>query len=91
MGVKITELPGIMIIDIAHPEGVCWVCGKPILIEQGIAIYEDLILPNNWEGEWGGVHTCKECYDLQQTITKPISLADFLSLKRGGEQLCLSF
>jgi hypothetical protein len=57
----------------------CWVCGSPEATgsNMGIPVYEDLILPNDWQGEWGGAPACPKCFEKQSRLTEPMPLADF--------------
>lgn len=60
----------------------CWACAKEIeLCEQGIPIYEDIILHNGYKGEWGGVDACKDCFHKQQLLTKPVERTTFLKMQ----------
>lgn len=56
-----------IVIDLAPHETECYVCGCRIPMPSagpnyGIAVYEDQIVPDDHEGEWGGVPVCKECF-----------------------------
>lgn len=44
----------------------CHVCGSEDLSGYGIAIYEDQALPDNHQGEWGGVPVCLQCYAVER-------------------------
>ena len=58
----------------------CWACGGDASgLEHGIPIYEDLILPNDWPGEWGGAPACRSCFDRQSELTEPTTVAEFLA------------
>ena len=46
----------------------CCVCNTEVILynfqpNYGIAMYEGIPVPNEWEGEWGGFAACKPCYD----------------------------
>lgn len=57
----------------------CWACGADATgLNLGIPIYENLILPNDYEGEWIGVSACRTCFERQMRLTRPMSLARFL-------------
>lgn len=57
----------------------CWACGADATgLNLGIPVYEDLILPNDYEGEFGGVPACRGCFDKQQEIVAPTELREFL-------------
>jgi hypothetical protein len=62
----------------------CWVCGSPDAtgLDCGIPIYEDLILPNDWQGEWGGAPACPQCFELQNRLTEPLTRKAFLATTR---------
>ena len=72
----------VKVIDLWPVETDCWACGKHLIgNEFSIPIYEDLVLPNSWQGEWGGVEACPSCFDLQQTLTVPMTVKAFLERK----------
>lgn len=54
----------------------CHLCDKPSL-NKGIPVYEDYVLPNDWDGEWGGVPACDCCFDKQQKLVKPALFEEF--------------
>ena len=56
------ENPSIIIIDLSPHEIECYLCGCLCAGRQGIAIYEDMSVPDNYDGEWGGVSVCEKCY-----------------------------
>jgi hypothetical protein len=46
----------------------CCICDAEVEIpfwspSYGIAMYEGMPVPIEWEGEWGGFCACKECFD----------------------------
>lgn len=48
--------------------GTCCICECEVQIflyqpNYGIPMYEDLPVPPEWDGEWGGFCACKECHD----------------------------
>ena len=66
---------GITVIQLDEPTTDCWVCGTETYLDQGLAAYEDEILPNDWTGEWFGVHVCHRCYELfNDKISAPLPL-----------------
>ena len=40
----------------------CHLCDQATLDSQGIAVYEDLILPDDYTGEWFGAPVCLKCW-----------------------------
>ena len=58
------EFEDFTIITLDEPTCDCWVCGTETFLDYGLAVYEDEILPNDWQGEWFGATVCKRCYDL---------------------------
>jgi hypothetical protein len=71
----------VQVIDLHPIQEYCWACGEFVIpLRHGLPVYEDEILPNDWEGEWGGVPSCPRCYDLQALLTEPMSLAKFRRL-----------
>mgnify|MGYP001584071269 CR=1 FL=1 len=67
----------IEVIHLDKREAMCCVCGADCPPHCGIPIYEDFVLPNSWEGEWGGMDACRACWTAQQVITTPIPLWTF--------------
>lgn len=42
----------------------CWACGADTPCHWGLPIDTCAVLvPNDYEGEWGGVPACRECYE----------------------------
>lgn len=72
----------VVIIDL-NEFGVseCHICGKTS-VNKGIPIYEGLVLPNEWEGEWGGVPACDKCHKEQNRLTQPINIETFRHLNK---------
>lgn len=82
--VALNQQHGPLVIDLQDWEHECGICGDDHLRRQGVPRYEDWILPNDWEGEWYGLDTCRRCYDAQGGLTKPMRQADFLRLVKGA-------
>ncbi len=71
----------VQIIDLNPIQEDCWCCGEFVLpLRHGVPAYEDLVLPNDWEGEWGGRPACPRCHELQGLLREPMTLADFRRL-----------
>jgi hypothetical protein len=45
-----------------EPWIICVICGKDDVSRQGLAVHEGRIVPDDYEGEWGGAPCCAECY-----------------------------
>ena len=70
----------ILVIELWPHESECWLCGRDLVgAQHGVPFYEDLLLPNDWPGEWGGFDACRRCYDFQQTISEPMTREEALS------------
>lgn len=76
----------------------CRICGCEVVLRTfgpnyGIAMYEDLPVPPEWEGEWGGFTACKDCYeknergDLLMWTVEQLSLvtANAVALQHRGD------
>ena len=62
-------------INLAPRETECIVCDAPLTdCRQGVPVYEDMLLPNDHEGDWAGFDACPPCFAFQNALTKPISL-----------------
>lgn len=69
-------------IDLYPIQEYCWACGVFVIpLRHGLPVYEDEILPNDWQGEWGGVPSCPECYEVQGLLTEPMPAAQFRKLR----------
>lgn len=60
-----------------HSNDGCWACGKECNHDRGIPVFEDVILPNDYKGEWFGVDACQECFDKQAALQKPVHIFRF--------------
>lgn len=62
----------------------CTICGADCLLEFGLAIYEDLIVPDHYEGEWGGAPACKKCFDHSRELqaARPGDFITFQEVRR---------
>lgn len=52
----------VTVIYLHPPEADCWICDERCLCQQGVARYEDMIVPDDYEGEWGGAPVCLTCF-----------------------------
>jgi len=56
----------------------CWACGGDANgWNLGIPVYEGMVLPNDWEGEWGGAPACRACFIAQGRLTAAMAQSDF--------------
>ena len=79
---EITRLvgDGVTVIELFPRESECFACGTLLVgARLGIPVYEDLVLPNDWTGEWFGHDACARCYEAQQSVTQPTRCVDFLA------------
>ena len=60
-----------LFIRMQDREGGCTTCSRPADY-CGVPMYEGYVLPNDWPGEWGGFPCCWRCFEVQQTLTKPM-------------------
>lgn len=72
------ESDEVLLIQMRDFSTECWVCGEACTHDYGIPVWEDLVLPNDHRGEWGGVSACRECYDQQQKLLQPMNQIEFL-------------
>lgn len=66
----------------------CHICNSPTSGKFGVPMYEDMVLPNNWLGEWFGQTVCEVCFLAQNKLQKPINQNKFAMLlvrKRGDK------
>ncbi len=71
-----------MVIDMVDRYVDCIICGECTDNKQGIPTYEDLVVPNDWNGEWFGQPACQNCFEAQATVQHPITFDKFLLLSR---------
>ncbi len=65
-----------LVIDLSPRRSECAVCGTYLEVPSsggglGVPMYEGLVLPNDWDGEWGGFDACRRCYEWQGGLTAP--------------------
>jgi len=71
-----SERDPVLVISLWPIESNCGACGVRLVnAKHGIPVYEDLVLPNNWGGNWGGNDACLACYEVQQTLVAPVTTA----------------
>ena len=51
-----------LVINMQSPTIECCVCGAEDQHRWALATYEDVILPDDWAGEWMGNACCKTCW-----------------------------
>jgi len=61
------------VIELNYRYHICGACGDSAEPHLGIPMYEDLVLPNSWDGEWFGQHVCQRCFDIQSLLIAPVS------------------
>jgi len=64
----------ITVIELWPATDNCCVCDEEVLMRYGLAMYEDLLVPDGWQGEWGGFTACRRCYDTFTGIKEAISI-----------------
>lgn len=69
------------VIDLSPHEVSCVVCGVITDDSHGIPMYEDLVLPDDWTGEWFGQPACRRCHAAQSR------LSNFMSIRLFGIKL----
>jgi hypothetical protein len=72
--------PPVVVIELWPIVENCCICGEPSY-KSGIPMYEDLVLPNDWQGEWGGKPACELCRRLQGELTEPVRDDEFLRMR----------
>lgn len=64
-----TDLRQPVIIRLHEPQIECIVCGETDVSRWGLAVYEGQIVPNDYQGEWGGAPCCEKCFMSRQIGT----------------------
>lgn len=62
------DVTPIIVIDLWPAEAECFVCEKVTGLRFGVPRYEDLIVPDNYVGEWGGAAVCHLCYRVVRSM-----------------------
>ncbi len=78
-----TDTARVLVINLNERWADCVVCQEPSF-DCGIPMYEDIILPNDWTGEWFGQPACPQCFRLQSLLNKPICFNEFRSIVEGA-------
>lgn len=52
----------VTIIRLDEPCIECVICGQGDVSRWGLAVYEGRIVPDDYQGEWGGAPCCEKCY-----------------------------
>jgi hypothetical protein len=73
----------ILLIELWPAWTECTICGEECLHRYGLAIYEDLVVPDHYEGEWGGAPACLACYELASEMQseRPGQFLTFTEIK----------
>jgi hypothetical protein len=56
--------PALIIIDMSPHWYDCIICDCETSGEHGVSVYEDEILPDDYDGEWAGFTVCPRCYSM---------------------------
>lgn len=56
-------MPEVVVIDLWPPEQECIVCGALGDWQQGLAMYEGEIVPDDHGGDWAGFPACPPCFE----------------------------
>jgi hypothetical protein len=72
------DKPKIFIINLNEHHSECSICGDLTTPKCGIPMYEDMVLPDDWSGEWFGQPACRRCFELQNKLTQPVYCGDLL-------------
>ena len=53
------------VVELFPPWVECWACGEPTPSKWGLPIRIDTVelTSNDYEGDWGGVPACRECFE----------------------------
>lgn len=59
-----TKTPGnrVLVINLWEITCECTICNKETSDKFGIPIYEDEIMPDDYQGEWCGSPVCRRCF-----------------------------
>jgi hypothetical protein len=77
-----TDRGFVHVIDLWPIESNCGACGTRLVnARHGIPVYEDLVLPNDWQGEWGGNDACLPCYAAQQALAEPVTRRQLVEMR----------
>jgi len=75
--IEIMTFP-ITIIKLNERKEVCGVCNADATgLSLAVPIWEDILLPNTWTGDWGGAPACRRCFVAQEQLRAPMALVHF--------------
>ncbi len=82
-------MSAITIIDLSGYVFTCAVCEREFENVRssrsfGIARYEDEVVPDGYQGEWGGAEVCERCYWIERGMhsAQPQAFITFSELRR---------
>jgi len=52
----------VVVVELYPVTYECVICGAETQGKHGLARYEDQVVPDDYEGEWGGAPACALCY-----------------------------
>lgn len=80
---------GITIIELQRHPIECVICDRtseqpPSTPSYGVARYEDEVVPDAYQGEWGGAPVCPSCYWIERGIhaAEPDAFIPFSRIRR---------
>lgn len=56
------------VIDLHGLHAECWICEQDTQTGLGVPVHEGIILPDDYQGDWGGVPVCRRCYLLTRGL-----------------------
>lgn len=76
---------GFLEIRLYPRETECICCGDLLVdCRQGVPMYEGMVLPNDWEGEWYGFDSCSDCFEAQGRLTRPVYAGDLAAVAKNA-------
>lgn len=86
---QISPSQPILLIELWPAWTNCVVCNEECLHKQGLAIWEDQVVPDDYQGEWGGAPACRECYELAADLQEesPGQFIPFSAIRRRKEKI----
>jgi hypothetical protein len=79
----------ILVIELWPATTNCVICDAECLHRQGLAIWEDRIVPDEYQGEWGGAPACPECFEIARDLQaeSPGSWIPFSAVRRRKDKI----
>lgn len=71
-----------LVVDFQSHTAPCIMCDRETPKRLGIPMWNGMVLPNDWAGDWVGFTACPRCFYEQHQLTRPMEVCDFMKRAR---------